>query len=140
MERLLGFILRRKSPSRNTWRMAMWTIVTVLGIYMTGRGAWSLLQPWGNTWSKLFAIGFFVGMTGVASYKAIASAARPTSSLNSSSLEALVYCAASWLFVVGGVFVVLHTGSTTGEVIVGACGILFFGLGGIVLFRRARAD
>jgi hypothetical protein len=93
----------------------------------------------GNTSSKLFGIGFFVGMTGFAFYKAITSAARPMSSLNSSSLEALVYCAASWLFVVGGVFVVLNTGSTTG-VIVGGCAILFFGLGGIVLLRRARED
>jgi hypothetical protein len=52
----------------------------------------------------------------------------------------LIYSAASLLFVVAGVFVVLKKGATTGDVIAVACGILFFGVGGIVLFRRARED
>ncbi len=140
MERLLGFILRPRSPRRYIWRVTMWAIVTALGMFMIGRGAWSLLQPSGNAWLKLFGIGFFVCVTGLALYKAIASAARPTSPLNSSSIEALIYSAASLLFVVAGVVVVLKNGTTTGDVIAGACGILFFGVGGIVLFRRARED
>ena len=140
MERLLGFILRPRSPRRNIWRVTMWAIATALGMFMIGRGAWTLLQPWGNAWFKLFSIGFCVCVTGVALYKAIASAAPPTSPLNSSSLEALIYSASSFLFVVAGVVVVLKKGATTGDVIAGACGILFFGVGGIVLFRRARED
>ncbi len=137
MERLLGFILRPRSPRRDIWRVTIWAIATALGMFMIGRGAWSLLQPWGDAWFKLFGIGFF---TGLALYKAIASALPPTSPLNSSSLEALIYSAASLLFVVAGVLVVLEKGSTTNDVIAAACGILFFGVGGIVLFRRARED
>ena len=140
MERLLGFILRSKSPRRDIWRVTMWAIATALGMFMIGRGAWSLLQFSGNPWLKLFGIGFFVCVTGVALYKTIASAAGPTSPLNSPSIEALIYSAASLLFVVAGVFVVLKKGSSTADVIAGACGILFFGVGGIVLFRRARED
>src|SRR5437773_11687782 len=98
MERLLGFILRPRSPRRYIWRVTMWAIVSALGMFMIGRGAWSLLQPSGNAWLKLFGIGFFVCVTGLAPYQAIASAARPTSPLNPSSIEALIYCAASSLF------------------------------------------
>jgi len=140
IERLLGFILRPRSPGPHIWRVTIWAIVTALGMFMIGRGAWSLVQPWGNAWFKLFGIGFFVCVTGLALYKAIASAAPPTSPLNSSSLEVLIYSAASLFFVVAGAFVVLQKEATTGDVIAGAFGILFFGLGGIVLFRRARED
>jgi hypothetical protein len=47
----------------------MWAIATALGMFMIGRGAWTLLQPWGNAWFKLFGIGFCVCLTGFALYK-----------------------------------------------------------------------
>src|SRR5436309_13767826 len=113
MERLLGFILRPRSPRRYIWRVTMWAIVTALGMFMIGRGAWSLLQPSGYAWLKRFGIGFFVCITGVALYKPIASAAGPTSPLNSPSFAALSYSAVALLFVLAGYVALQKTGRTT---------------------------
>ena len=125
---------------RQIWGGALWAIVAVLGIVMIGRGAWALLQPWGNAWHKLFGIGFVMCVTAIALYRVIAVTARPTSLLSSPPVEGLVYSAASLLFVVAGFFIVLSKEATTADVIAGTCGILFFGVGAIVLFRRARED
>lgn len=114
-------------------------IATVLAMLMVAGGTWTLLSS-GNGWSKVLSVAFFVCLTGLALYKLIASTARPTSPLNSSPMEALLYSAGCFLFVVAGVLVVLKRGATTADVVAGTFGILFFGIGGTVLFRRARED
>ena len=136
MKRLLGFILRPRSRRRQIRGLALWAIVAVLGIFMIGRGVCAPLQPWGNAWDKLFGIGFVACITGIALYRVIAVAA----GLSSPPVEGLVSSAASLLFVVAGFFVVLRKEATIADVIAGTCGILFFGVGAIVLFRRARED
>lgn len=60
MDRLLRFILRPRSPGRQIWGVVLWAVAAVLGIFMIRRGAWALLQAWGDVRAAWRRLAYFV--------------------------------------------------------------------------------
>ena len=116
----------------------LWATVTGLGVLMLARGVWALQQPWRSTGEKLFGLAFFVALTAFAGYKLLTVLATTASRLRSRPVENMVHGLVSLVFVIGGVFVYFRGHESASGLFITVGGILFFGVGAIVLFTRVR--
>jgi hypothetical protein len=126
------------SPKVRVMSAALWAVVTGLGVFMLERGAWALLQPWGSTAEKLFALGFFAALTAFAGYK-LRTALLPTDPIGGRLREELAYGLVSLVFVIGALFVYFRGDGSASELFITTlAGVALFGAGAVMFFLRAR--
>src|SRR6266550_2178377 len=119
---------------KQLWSRILWLTTTCLCLFMIGRGFWALTQPWGITSQKLLGLVFFFLLFIFSLYLLLQN--RLTFEIPSSDerFRNVMFAMAGLTFVFGGL-VVFALGHGTDR-IWAVFGILFFGVGAIVFFRR----
>jgi hypothetical protein len=127
-----------RSPKARVTSLALWAVVTGLGVFMLGRAVWALLQPWGSTAEELFALGFFTVLAALAGYQVIMAFSPTVPVIGGRLTEELAYGLVSLVFVVGALFVYFSGDGSASELLIALAGAVLFGMGAVVFFVRAR--
>jgi hypothetical protein len=127
--------MAKPSTMSRTSRVILWATVTLLGVFMLGRGIWALQQPWGATGQKMFGFAFFAALTAFSAYRLLIVAV-PAGRLGDAVIQNVAYGIVSLIFVAGALFLYFHESLASRWIAV--AGTLFFGGGAVVFFARAR--
>jgi len=80
---------------------------------------------------------FFATLAGFAGYKVFLSLAPPASGPPRDRRDNVAYAIVDLAFALGSMFVLVHEGATPADRVAATGGIVFFGVGAVVMFLRA---
>src|SRR5262245_28467599 len=119
-------------------KATFWSTLTILCLFMVGRGIWALQQPWRTTGGKLFAQAFFAALTVFSTYKLLAAVLPFAAGLSDPVIDNLAYGVLLLVFVAGAIFAYLDGPQSPRDLWSTVAGILFLGGGAVISFIRAR--